>query len=30
MWQVKMRVILAQTSDIDDALGGLGKKLVVS
>jgi hypothetical protein len=29
-WQVKMRVILAQTSDLDDALNGFGKKLVVS
>jgi hypothetical protein len=27
LWQVKMRVILAQTSDLDDALDGFGKKL---
>jgi hypothetical protein len=27
-WQVKMRVILAQTSDLDDALDGFIKKPV--
>jgi hypothetical protein len=30
LWQVKMRAILAQTSDLDDVLDGFGKKLVVS
>jgi hypothetical protein len=30
LWQVKMRVILAQTSDLDDALDGFGKKPVGS
>jgi hypothetical protein len=30
LWQVKMRAILAQTSDLDDALDGFGKKLVAS
>jgi hypothetical protein len=30
MWQVKMRAILTQTSDIDDALDGFGKKSVAS
>jgi hypothetical protein len=30
LWQVKMRAILAQTSDLDDALNGFGKKLVSS
>jgi hypothetical protein len=29
-WQVKMRAILAQTSDLDDALDGFGKKPVAS
>jgi hypothetical protein len=26
LWQVKMRAILTQTSDLDDALDGFGKK----
>jgi hypothetical protein len=30
LWQVKMRAILAQTSDLDDTLDGFGKKLVSS
>jgi hypothetical protein len=30
LWQVKMRVILAQTLDLDDALDGFRKKLVPS
>jgi hypothetical protein len=30
LWQVKMRVILPQTSNLDDALDGFGKKLVAS
>jgi hypothetical protein len=30
LWQVKMRAILAQTSDLDDALDGSGKKPVAS
>jgi hypothetical protein len=29
-WQVKMREILAHTSDLDDALDGFGKKPVAS
>jgi hypothetical protein len=29
-WQVKMRAILAQTSDLDDALDGFRKKPVAS
>jgi hypothetical protein len=29
-WQVKMRAILAQTSDLDDVLDGFGKKPVAS
>jgi hypothetical protein len=30
LWQVKMRVILTQTSDLDDALDGFGMKPVAS
>jgi hypothetical protein len=30
LWQVKMRAILAQTSDLDDALDGFGKKPIAS
>jgi hypothetical protein len=30
LWQVKMRAILAQTSDLDDALDCFGKKPVGS
>jgi hypothetical protein len=30
LWQVNMRVILAQISDLDDAIDGFGKKLVAS
>jgi hypothetical protein len=30
LWQLKMRAILAQTSDPDDALDGFGKKPVAS
>jgi hypothetical protein len=30
LWQVKMRAILAQTSNLDDALDGFGKKPVAS
>jgi hypothetical protein len=30
LWQVKMRAILAQTSDLDDALDGFGKKPAAS
>jgi hypothetical protein len=30
LWQVKMRVILAQTSDLNDALDGFGKKPAAS
>jgi hypothetical protein len=30
LWQVKMRAIVAQTSDLDDALDGFGKNPVAS
>jgi hypothetical protein len=30
LWQVKMRAILAQTSDLDGAIDGFGKKPVAS
>jgi hypothetical protein len=30
LWQVKLRVILAQTSDLDDALDGFKKKPTAS
>jgi hypothetical protein len=30
LWQVKMRAILAQTSDLDDVLDGFEKKSVAS